>query len=297
MNHPLRRVASALTGIFALLVMVHLTRAAELRIVGSDLLGLDFSKTIYGFGVREGVSIAVALDGSRPGFDELKAGRADLALLTLPPGDEPDPATFESLALAWHRVVVIVPVGAPLERVTFDQLRGIFSADAPLTFTRWSDLGLTGEWAEQLIAPLAPANGLGLAGEIVRHVALRGSAYRPQTLRYTSMSDLGQRLAGDTRSIALAATMPAGLSSHRVLPVAAQARDPGFLPTPENLHSGDYPLSLSLRIVFRRDGPAKLVPLIYFLLGDEVADAIQRTDIVPATQPVRRQQLLMLGKK
>jgi len=296
-NHPLRRVASVLVGILALLATVHLSRGAELRIVGSDLLGLDFSKTLYGFAVRDGVSLAVALDGSRPGFDELKAGRADLALLTLPPGDEPDPATFESLALAWHRVVVIVPAGAPLERVTFEQLRGIFGADAPASFNRWSELGLTGEWAEQLITPLAPANGLGLSGEIVRHSALRGGAYRSQTLRYSSAADLGQRLAGDTRAITLAAALPVGLSSHRILPVTVQARDPGFLPTPENLQSGEYPLSLSLRIVFRRDGPAKLVPLIYFLLGDEVARAIQRTEIVPATPSLRRQQLLMLGKR
>src|SRR5947207_2450422 len=87
--------------------------AAELRVVGSDLLGLEFTKAFYEFSGRNGVRLALALDGSRPGLADLKADRADLALLVLPPAELSLLDDFETRPLGYVPVLVGVPADCP----------------------------------------------------------------------------------------------------------------------------------------------------------------------------------------
>jgi DNA-binding transcriptional LysR family regulator len=104
------------------------TAGAELRVVGTDLLGVDFSRALYEYGGRHDLLLTLAFDGSRPGLDQLRAGRADLALFVLPPDEPAALAGCESAPLAFHRVVVLVPPAAPLAQVSLEQLGGIFGA-------------------------------------------------------------------------------------------------------------------------------------------------------------------------
>ncbi len=266
--------------------------AADLRIVGSDLPGLEFTRSLYAFAGREGLALAVALDGSRPGLAALKSSRADLALLTLPPGERSDLAGFESLPLAAHRVVVIVPTVMPLESITLAQLAAIYGANAPLNYSRWGDLGLADEWAGSPIVAHAPAAGFGLTAAYFRRAGLRDQPFRSQVGRYASAADLVQRLAGDSRALAIASALPPGATEFKVVPVAAQAGDPAFSPTAANLQSGDYPLGLPLVIVFRRESAERLWPVLRFLLSDEAAALLERAELVPAPSAQRRRQLL-----
>lgn len=271
--------------------------AADVRVVGSDLLGLEFSKALYACAVREGIPLAVALDGSRPGYDQLKSGRADLGLLTLPAGEDPDPALFASLPLAWHRVVVIVAAATPLERVTLAQLAAVFGADVPVSYNRWGDLGLRGEWEGRPVTPLAVAQGAGLSEQIFRHLVLQDRPLKSPVARYTSVADLAFRLEGDRRVLALAAALPPQAAGQKLLPVAVRAEDAAFSPTPENLQSGDYPLRLALRVVFRRAAALRVLPVVRFVLSDDASRVLERAELVPAPVSVRRQHALALEGK
>ena len=274
-----------------------LVRSADVRVVGSDLLGLEFSKALYACAVREGIPLAVALDGSRPGYDQLKSGRADIGLLTLPAGEDPDAALFTSLPIAWHRVVVIVAAATPLDRVTFAQLAAVFGADVPVSYNRWGDLGLRGEWEGSPMTPLAAAQGAGLSAQIFQHLVLQDRPLKSQIGRYTSLADLAFRLEGDRRVLALAAALPPQAAGQKLLPVAVRAEDPAFSPTPENLQSGDYPLRLSLRVVFRRAGAMRVLPVVRFILSDEASRVLERAELVPVPASVRRQHALAVEKK
>lgn len=270
-------------------------RAAEHRVVGTDLLGVEFSKALYEFAGRHGLDLALAFDGSRPGLDELKAGRADLALLVLPAGEESAAPVFQSIAVAYHRVVVIVPAGCSLPHVTFDQLAGIFGRGA-LRVERWRELGVGGDWAGSNVTPLAPEVGTGIAVEYFCHVVLRGRELKSNVIRYPDAAGLMARFSGETRGVALAADVPPAAPELRILPVAVEAHGPAYLPTPENLHSGDYGLGLPLRLVVRREAVPALLPLIRFLGGDEGAPHLERAGVVPLPAPRRAQQLLALEK-
>ena len=64
----------------------------------------------------------------------------------------------------------------------------------------------------------------------------------------------------------------------------------------ENAYSGDYPLALPLRIVFRRESAAALRPLLRFLFSDGFTPVLERASLVPLATTARRQQTAALEK-
>lgn len=272
-------------------------RAAEIRVVGSDLLGPDFSQALYRCAAPEGLRLSLALDGSRPGLEEMRTGRAQFALLTLPVVDEPVMADFESVLLAWHRVIVLVPAAAPLERITLAQLAGVFGHDAPLSIHRWGDFGVSGMWAARPVVPRAPVVGLGLTAEYFRHVVLGGKAVRSDVERYGKTAELVSYFSGDSSVVALAAVLPVGESGLKVLRVSLDARTSAFAPTVENLDTEKYPLRLPLRAVFRREATGTVLPLLRFLAGPDGEVQLDRAGLVPSADERRRAELDRVEKR
>ena len=274
---------------------------ADVRIVGTDLLGVPFSKALYTFAAQNRIVLALAFDGSKPGLAELKAGRADLALFTATPeleralGDE-----FVTLTVAYHRVLVLAPRGCPVDQVSLWQLAAIFSqGDVPAPKT-WGGLGAGGEWSEAPIASVAPEVGIGFALEFFRHAALRDRPLRAGVTRYTSANQLARLLSGESRALAIAGALPEGPGAAKILAVSAAATaaatEPAFLPTPETLHSGDYPLRLPLKLACRRGATKEADTLLRFLAGD-AAPHFEAAGVVPLSAAQRAQQLAALGEK
>ena len=82
---------------------------AEVRVVGSDLMGKDFSAALADYSRRNDLGIKIALSGSVRGLEQLQAGEADLGLIVLSPGEKPPEAPFIALPVAYHTAVVVVP--------------------------------------------------------------------------------------------------------------------------------------------------------------------------------------------
>ena len=271
--------------------------AADLRVVGTDLLGVEFSKALYAFAGGADIQLALAFDGSRPGLEELKAGRANLGLIVFAPGEEAGATMFERLPLAYHRAVILVPANCPLDQLTLEQLDGVFGVGGPLVLTRWGQLGVVDPaWSSSEIAPHAPAVGTGLIVEYFRHAALGHRAIRADVRRYDAPAELSPRLIGESRAIALAAAAPGGANRPKLVAISLRAGEPAFLPTQENVHSGDYPLRLPLSLVFRRESAAALRPLLRFLLSDSAVVLFERASLAPLPESARRQQVLALEK-
>jgi phosphate transport system substrate-binding protein len=269
--------------------------AGHVRVVGSDLLGLEFFKAVHSAAAAEAIDITMALDGSRSGWAQLRDGSAELALLTLTSDETVDKALFSSVPLAWHCVFVIVPGSVPLERVNFPQLAAVFGRDVPVSFQRWGDLGLSGEWLGTPIIAVAPAVGWNLTAQIFRDRVMLGESMKATVARYTSLADLAHRLKGDTRSIVLSPVYSANSLGQKILPVGVRQKDQAFLPTPENLRSGSYPLALPLNMVFPHGAKGRIGPLVRFLLSDRVAVILEHAGLVPMSQLARLKELQLVG--
>lgn len=272
-------------------------RAAELRVVGSDLLGLDFTRAFYAFSGAEGIKLALAFEGSRAGFEQVKSGRADLGLMVLPRPDAGGVADMRSVTVAHHQVVVLVSAACPLDRITLPQLAAIFGArDIAAKAMRWGDLGATGEWSDRAMVPVAPESGVGLTAEFFRSEVLRGGAWRTSVQRYTTKTELAAHGVGEGRAIALAATVPVGDPAVKVLAVAlgAGAAAPAVRPTPESLVAGTYPLRVPVHVVYRVEKAAAIGRLLAFVFSAEAARSLERAEIVPLPAAARVEHLRML---
>ena len=259
------------------------SRAADFRIVGSDLLGVEFTKAFYAFAGRNAIPATLVLDGSRPAIEQLKAGRADIGLVVLPPKEGPTLAGFELHPLGYHAVVVLAPAECPLESISFDQLARVFgSADssAPGSNVRWAELGVKGEWAEDLIAPLLPAAGTGLALDHFRQVVLREGRVKRGVPRFSSTAELIGLCPARSRVLAIAAHAPAS-PQIKALRVAVSADQPGISATPETLYAGSYPLRLALQVAVRPDRRAAASQVGDFLYGAAAAELLRQAEIVP----------------
>lgn len=285
----IRNVAS-----LALVFAVAGAAAADLRIVGSDLLGTEFIRELLMTGARHSIKITTALDGSRPGLAELKAGRADLALLVLPPKELAGLENFVAAPVAFHVALIAVPAGCPLTEITLPQVARAFGAEVSPLFAHWEDLGVHGEWSAAPVVPLAPPAGSGVLVEFFRHVALADRELKPTLRRYANQEELASHFAGDTKAIALVATArhcPAGV---KLLAVAAAARQPAFLPTAENVRTGDYPLRLPLHVVFPRGRGAELAPCLRFLFGEHGAAVLERAQLMALPASVHAAEIRRL---
>lgn len=274
---------------------------ADFRVVGSDLLGLEFSRAFYEYSGRNGIKLALAFDGSRSGLEELKSGRADLALVVLPREEEAKLAGFQTVPLGYHALVVLVPAACPLESLTLEQMARIFGAQAsgggggPM---RWSELGLEGAWGKAFVTALAPEVGTGITLEYFRSAVLRGRELKPTVQRYATTADLQARLAGESHAIALAASAPAGAASLRTLRIAVSGTAPAVAPTAAALHEGRYALRLPVHVVFRPERAPALARLMEFLFGDTAAGVLAQADItpLPAAERAAQRQAAGAGK-
>jgi len=277
------------------LCVLALGARADVRIVGTDLLGLEFSKALYDVAGRHQLRLALAFDGSRPGLEQLQSGRADAALAALPE-NESVPAAFPAFIIAYQHVVVLAPAACPLAHVTLEQLAGIYAENHPAPIAHWGELSVGGDWSAHAIVAAAPAAGASFAGEFFRHTVLHDRDVKSTVRRYDAPEDLAEWLAGGSRMLAIAAVPPADLKTAKLLPIAAHAGGPAFLPTRENLYSGDYPLRLPVRLLFRREAVAKLRPLLRFLVGDDGAPHLERAGVMALPASARAQQLMALEK-
>lgn len=271
-------------GILAALGLLGANLRADFRVVGSDLLGLDFSRAFYEYAGRNGIKLALAFDGSRPGLEELKAGRADLALLVLPPEEESKLAGYRAQPMGYHAVVILVPAACPLERISVEQLGRIFGAEGPGgsgAVTRWSELGLGGTWGAAKVTAVAPEVGSGITLEYFRSTVLRGRDLRPTVRRYATPSELQAQLSGEVHAIALAAAAPAEGSHLKALRLAVSATEAAVAPTAEALHEGRYALRLPVQVVFQPDRAPALARLMEFLFGDAPADLLAKAEVTP----------------
>lgn len=267
---------------------------ADVRIVGSDLLGAKFTEGVTAYSKRNDLGVQFNLEGSRAGLERLTAGRADLGLMVFGPGEKPPGEPFVAVTVAYHTVAVVVPASVPVTQITFSQLNAIYADDAQSGVRRWNDLGVTGEWAHRNILPNIPGAGGGITFDLFRHTVLRAPALKPTVAVQTGLAETLTRIRGEEGGMAIMPFLPANQPRLKTLLVARGAQDVAFGPTPENIHSGDYPIRLAVQMVFRKEDAKRLQPVLRYLLSEEAVPVWESVYLVPLPIQARNQQIFDL---
>lgn len=290
-----RTPSRCLTGLMLCFLASVFSAHAEIRLVGSDLLGPGLSASLQDFARRTGTGLTTDFAGSHPGWLQLQDGHADLGVLAFPPGPARPAEPFVCLPLAYHVTFVLVAEALPLEHLSWPRLAGIFGGGGAGHVGRWGELGLSGEWNARAVMPRVCDAGGGLSAALFRHLVLHDRDYQPAVVRSESMEalldDLTQARAG---GIALAPVPPPAGSGLKFLAIARTEQEPAVAPTPENVHRGDYALRWPVCLVFRRTDAPRLLPLLRHLLGREIAHKCSQAGLMPLPGAVREQQIFNL---
>ncbi len=268
--------------------------AAEIRVTGSDLLGDGFARAVAAYARRNETVVTLDLPGTRPALANLQAGRADLGLLLLPPGERPPGDPLVSRVIGYQVAVVVVPTASPLRQVTTAQLAGLFAQSTGDTFSRWGDLNLAGEWTTRPIALRALAPAAGLAFPLFQRIILTGREARSAVEYSATPEAFTRQLLAADNAIGVTGAAATGVAGLRVLALAASPTDPAYAPTPGNVHYGDYPLRLPLYATFPRRAAPDLQLFLKFLLSDEAAAALAAAHFIPLPPGERNQLMLEL---
>jgi phosphate transport system substrate-binding protein len=164
---------------------------------------------------------------------------------------------------ALDAIAFFVNKNNPIERITFDQLDAMYSSThhrGGKPITRWGDLGLTGEWADQPIRlyGIKPWNGF---EEFVRQRVLsvgdRRGEWREDIAFEKVVFPVAAKVAADRTGIGYSglAYIDAGV---KVLPLVERDGAPPVAPTYENVALATYPLS---RLMFFNTNKAPGKPL------------------------------------
>jgi phosphate transport system substrate-binding protein len=282
------------TSLFLVLICLINAARAEVRVVGSDLLGSDFTSGLMAYSKRNDLGLKLAMEGSRTGLEQLKAGQADLAVVVFSPGEKPPEAPFVALPVAYHTAVVVVPASLPLTQITYAQLNAIYGDDAQSGIKRWTDLGVTGEWAQRNILPNIPGPGGGLTYDLFRYTVLTAPALKPTVGVQAGLTETLTRIRGDEGGMAIMPLLPANQPRLKALLVARGGHDVAFGPTQENIHSGDYPIRLPVYLVFRKDAARSMQSALRYLLSEDAVPLWEKAQLVPLPIQVRNQQIFEL---
>jgi phosphate transport system substrate-binding protein len=271
--------------------------AERIRIAGSDLLGEALQRSFESFAADGDRTLAYEMRGSRLGLAALQAGEAELALLVFGAQDPKPGPEVTHVVIGYLTTVVVVPAGLSLSQLHYGQLAGIFGASELNNFRRWSEVGALGEWAPRTISAMALRRSSGLSLDLFRYSVLQTPELKPTVALVETPEIAFQRLRGEEGGIAIMASPPPEDLGLKVLLVSKNPGDTAYPPTPENLHTGDYPLRLPVYLAFRRGEAGRFGYLLRHLLSDEAAPTLQAAGLMPLPVQARNQLVFDLEMK
>lgn len=264
-----------------------LIRADAIRLAGSDLAKPAVAAGLASGATGTGAGWVLAMDGTRPGLEALRAGSADGAVVlveSLPAGRDP---AVEYMPLAYRVPVIVVSAGNPLAQIELPALAAVLGEGEAESFRRWSELGLPGEWSARTISILTSSGDDPLLLDFLRHRLLKSGRLRTSVATGVPTEALLARLREDESALGILGSPPADMNGLKALPLALDAGGIGFGPTAANVYAGDYPLRMVLAVAYLRDPDSRRAGMLRTLLSDGVANALAGHGFVPAPAGVR----------
>lgn len=158
-----------------------------------------------------------------------------------------------SLAVYVHR-------DNPITQLTTRQVAQMLTiGNAGGDFSRWGQLGLTGDWTKRLIHPLGTPQYSGFGTWMMVH-RLDGKPYNSRYEEYASTGELLKRLENEPGGITVAAI---GRETDKIRQVAVSdtPEGPFIKGTPAEIQAGRYPYARHLYFYARREANGKIDPV------------------------------------
>ena len=278
--------------------------AGNLRTVGSDTMGNVVGLWAEGFKrAHPGARIQVEAKGSSTGPPALMEGQAQFA----PMSRAMDPEEVDEfvkrfgyepteLRAAIDCVAVFVHKDCPIDEITVEQLRDVFSVSGgDLT---WGDLGATSSgWVDRPVSTYGRNSASGTY-----------KFFKKAACGKTDFKRTVKEQPGSAGVVSAVSSDPAGMGYSgigfktpdvKVLRVAFDADSPAAEPGLEGALSGEYPLARFLYIYMNYDRRTELDPLrtefARYVFSREGQEAVIKDGSFPLTAEIANEELDKLG--
>ena len=267
-------------------------QSGEIRITGSDIIGEKIIPELKRDFDALGVKVSIDMHGSRDAILDLSQKRSDIAIAAFLDGDTL-PKDKVCVPYAHQIAVIIVNSGNPIEEISFDQLSRVFGSTGE-KIEKWQAFGLNNEVALRNISPMAVQPRENVTLELFKAKVLGGANIAAAFGNNLSSADIVKSVSNTVNAIAIVSSVPSN-KSVKALGVSASLMNPQyFKPTPENVHNGDYPLTMHFYLVYNKEDAKKLRPVIQELFSDAIADKLAEGNFVPAPKNFRKSYTLGL---
>jgi phosphate transport system substrate-binding protein len=202
-----------------------------------------------------------------------------------------------SLQVALDVLSVYVHKDNPIKGMTLAQADAIFSktrkAGAPSEVVRWSDLGLTGDWASLPLSLYGRNAASGTYGFFKEHVLLNGD-YKDSVKETPGSSAVVQGVATDKGGVGYSG-IGYKTPDVKAVPLAKKDGKPFVEPTMANAYSGDYPLTRFLLVYMNVKPGAAPDPLrtefVRFIYSKQGQQVVAKDGYIPLMKPVADRNL------
>ncbi len=266
---------------------------STIRIAGSDFLAGAFTSRFDAYTSAAVAAVEVDMKGSLPGMAALTDGSADIAVLALKPDEASPGEPWVSRPLAYNAVCVVVHPRNPLTQIRLERLAGIFGQGEEFDFSQWGDLGIT-DWGKRGIKPLLMDRRHDLSQEMFRNVVLSHREFKPTVSTMADPRQMIDAIRTDEAAIGVLGRVP-GSTAIKLLPLAIGSGETPLVPSPENIHSGRYPLRMPFVVVYAGNPPDAVREVLTDVFSADLAKAIRDSGFYPIPEQARKQAGLEIG--
>jgi len=202
------------------------------------------------------------------------------------------------LRTAIDALAVFVNKDCPLEEVSFEQLKQVFSVEGKEM--TWGDLGVTGsDWASKPIALYGRNSASGTYGYFKEHV-LSKKDYKASVKEQPGSSGVVQAVGSDKYAMGYSG-IGYKTAEVKALKVKPSAKEAAVAPTAANCYEGTYPIARPLLVYVNYKKGSALDPLraefIKLIFSKQGQEGVVKDGYIPVTADTARQELTSVGLK
>ncbi len=282
---------------FLLAALAAALDAHALVVAGSDLMKQVVGDEIKAIAAKNNIQADIKMEGSYAAIDAVSNGKADLAVIAVPRGTKL-PADFVALPIAYQAALVAVNSVNPIEEISTKQLFEIYSMGATAHAETWEQVGVKNIGLRNIM-PITTSLSDNVVVELFKYEAIDGTNLGSWVHVAKNAAEIGNLLRGNNSAIAVIGKFD-GRDGNliKILPVSKADKDSGkfyaFKPDRENIANGDYPLTLPFCIVYKKSNAEKIKALAKILLGDDIANKIDKSDFYSAPVNSRKKSIFNL---
>ena len=223
------------------------------------------------FKEEEGIDVLVSGLGSSAGIEAVSNGTADIATSSRGLNAEEEKLGLTTIPVAHDGIAVIVNTDNPVQNLSTEQLRGIYSGK----ITNWSEVG-----GEDLPIQLVNRDEASGTREAFKSIVMDGE---PFDRRAAVLSGTGQVRDVVSRSRGAIGYISMGFVESKYAKTSVRAISVNHVePSEKTIASGGYPVSRDLYFFTNGESKGDAAKYIDYVLSDKMDEQIREAGFIPA---------------